>query len=98
MNGFAVMADSYKQLVEQGKMTEEQARRSIEIYEFLATCDKDDFCQMVDSSAFNDIIRAFLTKAIKSAELDEKSKDSVMNELRHLFNDVPAKEVLNRYS
>lgn len=98
MNGFAVMADSYKQLVEQDKMTEEQARRSIEIYEFLATCDKDDFCQMVDSSAFNDIIRAFLTKAIKSAELDEKSKDSVMNELRHLFNDVPAKEVLNRYS
>jgi hypothetical protein len=53
---------------------------------------------MVDSSAFNDIIRAFLTKAIKGAELGEKSKDRVMNELRHLFNDLSAKEVLSKYS
>lgn len=98
MNGFAIMADSYKLLVEQGEMTEEQAKRSIEIYEFLATCNQDDFCKMVDSSAFNDIIRAFLTKAIKGAELDKKSNDRVMNELRHLFNDLSAKEVLSKYS
>ena len=98
MNGFKIMADSYKQLVEQGKMTEEQARRSIEIYEILASCDKDDFCQMVDSSAFNDIIRAFLTKAIKSAELDEMSENKVMKELQHLFDDLSAKEILNKYS
>ncbi|MEF2920788.1 MAG: hypothetical protein U0O22_10060 [Acutalibacteraceae bacterium] len=98
MNGFTIMADSYKLLVEQGEMTEEQAKRSIEIYEFLATCNQDDFCQMVDSSAFNDIIRAFLTKAIKGAELDKKSNDRVMNELRHLFNDLSAKEVLSKYS
>ena len=63
MNGFAIMADSYKSLVKRGEMTEEQAKRSIEIYEFLATCNQDDFCQMVDSSAFNDIIRAFLKKS-----------------------------------
>ncbi len=98
MNGFSIMADSYKSLVKRGEMTEEQAKRSIEIYEFLATCNQDDFCQMVDSSAFNDIIRAFLTKVIENANLDEKSKDSVMNELRYLFNDLSAKEVLNRYS
>ena len=98
MNGFTIMADSYKLLVEQGEMTEEQAKRSIEIYEFLATCNQDDFCQMVDSSAFNDIIRAFLIKAIKGAELDKKSNDRVMNELRHLFNDLSAKEVLSKYS
>ncbi|MEE1154060.1 MAG: hypothetical protein UH241_02785 [Acutalibacteraceae bacterium] len=98
MNGFAIMADSYKSLVKRGEMTEEQAKRSIEIYEFLATCTQSDICQMIDSSAFNDIIRAFLTKAIKGAELDKKSKDRVMNELRYLFDDLSAKEVLSKYS
>ena len=98
MNGFAIMANSYKSLVKRGKMTEEQAKRSIEIYEFLATCTQDDFCQMIDSSAFNDIIRAFFKKAINGAELDEKSKDRVMNELQCLFDDLSAKEVLSKYS
>lgn len=98
MNGFYIMADSYKSIVKRGEITEEQAKRSIEIYEFLATCNQDDFCQMVDSSVFNDIIRAFLKKAINGAELDEKSKDSVMNELRYLFDDLSAKEVLSKYS
>lgn len=98
MNGFKIMANSYKLLVEQGEMTEEEAKRSIEIYEFLATCTQSDICQMIDSSAFNDIIRAFLKKALNGSELDEKSKDSVMNELRYLFDDVSAKEVLSKYS
>ena len=97
MNGFKIMANSYKLLVEQGEMTEEEAKRSIEIYEFLATCNQDDFCQMVDSSAFNDIIRAFLKKAIKGAELDEMSEDKVMNELHYLFDDLSAKDVLSKY-
>ena len=91
------MANSYKQLIEQG-ITGEGARRTVEIYEFLATCNQDDFCKMVDSSAFNDIIRAFLKKAINGAELDEKSKNSMMNELRYLFDDLSAKEVLSKYS
>lgn len=64
----------------------------------MATCNQDDFCQMIDSSAFNDIIRAFLKKALNGAELDEKSTDRVMNELRYLFDDVSAKEVLSKYS
>ncbi|MEE1154567.1 MAG: hypothetical protein UH241_05355 [Acutalibacteraceae bacterium] len=97
MNGFSIMADSYTSLVKRGEMTEEQAKRSVEIYEFLATCNQDDFCKMVDSSAFNDIIRAFLTKAIKGAKLDEISEDKVMNELRYLFDDLSAKDVLSKY-
>lgn len=37
MNGFLVMAESYKKLMEQGKIEKE-----MRIYEFLATCDSDD--------------------------------------------------------
>ena len=55
MNGYEMMADSYRQLVKQGKIDKETADKEIRIYDFLATCDTEDICRMVDSSAFNDI-------------------------------------------
>lgn len=94
MNGYTMMADSYKMLMEQGKIDKETAEKSIRIYEFLATCDNDDLCQMVDSSAFNDIIRAFLKMAVVNAELEEEQQDRVLNQLRWIFDEKSAKEVL----
>lgn len=66
MNGYEMMADSYRQLVKQGKIDKETADREIRVYDFLATCDSDDLCRMVDSSAFNDIIRAYVEMAVKT--------------------------------
>jgi len=94
MNGYTMMADSYKMLMEQGKIDKKTAEKSIRIYEFLATCDNDDLCQMVDSSAFNDIIRAFLKMAVVNAELGEEQQDRVLNQLRWIFDEKSAKEVL----
>lgn len=93
MNGYKMMADSYRHLVEQGKMAEEDAKREIEVYEFLATCNQDDFYRLVDSSAFNDIIKDYVRKALKGAEVDEETTDRVMSELRWLFDTMGAKEV-----
>ena len=42
MNRFLVMAESYKKLMEQGKIEKEVAEKEMRIYEFLATCDSDD--------------------------------------------------------
>lgn len=95
MNGFTMMAESYRKVMNEGKIDKDTAEKEIRIYEFLATCDEDDFCRMVDSSAFNDIIRAFLKKAVVDAELDEKSQDKVFNQLRWIFSEMTAKEVLN---
>lgn len=94
MNGYTMMAESYKKLMEQGKIDKETAEKEIRIYEFLATCDTDDFCRMVDSSAFNDIIRAFLKMAVKNADIDEEAQDKVLNQLRWIFDEKSAKEVL----
>lgn len=94
MNGFTMMAESYKKLMEQGKIEKEIAEKEIRVYEFLATCDVDDFCRMVDSSAFNDIIRAFLKMAVDNADIDEKSKEKVIGQLRWIFDEKSAKEVL----
>lgn len=93
MNGFKLMADSYRQLVEQGKISEADAKREIEIYEFLAVCDTDDFYRMVNSSAFNDIIKAYCQKALRNAEVDEETEKKVMSELRWLFDSMGAEKV-----
>lgn len=94
MNGYEMMADSYRQLVKQGKIDKETADREIRVYDFLATCDSDDLCRMVDSLAFNDIIRAYLKMAVQSADIDEDSRNKVVGQLRWLFDEKTAKQVL----
>lgn len=94
MNGYEMMADSYRQLVKQGKIDKEIADREIRVYDFLATCNSDDLCRMVDSSAFNDIIRAYLKMAVQSADIDEDAREKVVGQLRWLFDEKTAKEVL----
>lgn len=87
MNGYEMMANSYRQLVKQGKIDKETADREIRVYDFLATCDSDDLCRMVDSSAFNDIIRAFVEMAVKNADIDEDAREKVVGQLCWLFDE-----------
>lgn len=94
MNGYEMMADSYRQLVKQGKIDKETADREIRVYDFLATCNSDDLCRMVDSSAFNDIIRAYLKMAVQSADIDEDTREKVVGQLCWLFDEKTAKQVL----
>lgn len=94
MNEYEIMAESYRQLVKHGEIDKETAGREIRIYDFLATCDSDDLCRMVDISAFNDIIGAYLKMAVQSADIDEDAREKVVGQLRWLFNEKTAKQVL----
>lgn len=93
MNGFKMLADSYKKLVEQGKMKEEDAAPEIRVLEFLGTCSQDDYYRMVNSSAFNDIMENYFRAALVNAELDEDAIDRVMEEFHYLLDGKTAKEV-----
>ena len=96
MNGFTLMADSYHKAADQGEIDKEQAEAKIRIFDFLATCSQDDFYFMVDSSAFNDIIRDFLKTALQNAGADEEMTGKVLNELRWLFSEKTAKEICEK--
>lgn len=94
MNGFSATADGYRELMKRGRIDKETAEKEIRVYDFLATCDRDDLCRMVDSSAFNDIIRAYVEMAVRSADIDEDSRNKVVGQLRWLFDEKTAKQVL----
>lgn len=97
MNDFKLMAESYKKLMNDGKIDKIEAQKEIRIYEFLASCNKDDFCRMIDSGVFNDIIRAYLEMTVNNTDLDEESKNKVTSQLRWIFDEKQAKEVLSEY-
>lgn len=94
MNGYTLMADSYRKLMNEGKIDEETANAEIRIYEFLASCNQDDLCRMIDSSAFNDIIRGYVNLAVKSSNIDNNSQKEILNQLPWLFDTRSAKDVL----
>lgn len=92
---YAMMAKSYKHLMEQGKIDKNTAEKEIRVYEFLSACNGDDICRLVNSAAFNAIIRAYLQVALKNADIDEKTQDKVLSQLSWMFDEMTAKEVLN---
>lgn len=93
MNGFKLMADSYRTLVEQGKISQEDAEKEISTYEFLAACKQEDLYRMVDTGAFNDIMKAYMRKALRDVDVDNKTESKVMEELRWLLDTRQAREI-----
>lgn len=95
MNGYKMMADSWRKLLDNGKISDEkipETKRAVEIYDFLAACNTDDLCRMVNSSAFNDIIIAYMKLAVNKAAIDDRARENVMDQIYQVIqlraNDV----------
>lgn len=95
MNGYKMMADSWRKLLDSGKISDDkipETKRAVEIYDFLATCNTDDLCRMVNSSAFNDIIIAYIKLAVNKAAIDDHARENVMDQIYQVIqlraNDV----------
>lgn len=93
MNGFQIMAESYRKVAAEGSPEAEALEKKAQIYDFLSECDQEDLYNMIDSSAFNDIIREFFKLSLKNAGFDEEDRTRVLNELRFIFSEKTAKEV-----
>ena len=68
MNGYQVMSDAYRKAAEEGKIPNETAEKQCRIYDFLATCDEDDFDRLFDSMAFIKYANAYLDATLKDLQ------------------------------
>lgn len=88
MNGFEMMAESYRKAGE-GK----KAR----VYDFLGTCDQEDFYTLFDSTAFNEIAKDYMRATVRrltdQGAIDEEQARAVRNTYAMLFEDMTAKEI-----
>ena len=99
MNGYKIMADSYRKLAENGEIDKDLAEKECRIFDFLATCDDDDICRLFDSSAFNSIAKAYLKVAITELTddgiINEDQAEKVRNRFSFLFEEKKAKDVVS---
>ena len=97
MNGFQLLSDSYKKALSLGEISREEAEKKCIVFDFLATCDQDDFYNLFDSSAFNEISKSYMRLAVKElvaeGEIDEDQGKAVRNRFSLLFDEKQSKEV-----
>ena len=98
MNGFTLLADAQRKAVEKGLISKEESDKKCRVYDFLATCDQEDFCNLFDSSAFNEIAKSYLRIAIREltdeGTIDEEQAQAVRNRYSLLFSEKQAHEVI----
>ena len=96
MNGYEFMAETWRQVLNEVSSEEQvEVQKKIRIYDFLATCDTDDLCHLVDSSAFNDLIKGYIECFLKNSSLDTEAQELALSELRN-FKLKEAKSILEQ--
>lgn len=102
MNGYEVMAKTYRKLVEGGRLSKEEAEKKCKVYDFLASCDNEDIYNLFDSSAFNEIAKEYMRLAVKElvseGTIDEDQGKAVRNRFSLLFDEKQSKEVCEAVS
>lgn len=97
MNGYTMLADSYRKML--AKETSQEQRKvfesEIRVLDFLGTCTDDEICMLFNSSAFNEIMMSYVRKAVKNLDcLDDEQRKAVRNEVSMLLDEKTAKEIL----
>ena len=82
MNGFKIIADSYRKLIETNQIDKEDAKSYIKVYDFLSTCNNKEKEILFTSSAFNDMIKELINKL----NLEDALKQNIINQLYNIWN------------
>ena len=82
MNGYKLLADSYKKLVETNQIDKKDADSYIKIYNFLATGNDKEKEILFKSSVFNNMIIEFINKL----DLNVKIKINIIEQLYNIWN------------
>jgi len=97
MNGFKMMAETYRKAAAENKISQEQADKQIRINEFLSTCTDEDINLLFDTGAFNEIAKSYLRLAaaelVNEKEIDEDQAAAIKRRFAFLFSMKTASEV-----
>ncbi|MBO4421319.1 MAG: hypothetical protein J5783_05780 [Lachnospiraceae bacterium] len=93
MNGYEITAQSYRILLERGQIGREEAERKIAVFDFLKSCSRAQIYDLFDSSAFNSIVRDYVSLALKNTGICKETSEKILQELRWLFDTTSAREV-----
>lgn len=93
MEGFKLLSDGFKKLVEDGQCNAKDFAKEIKTLEFLGTCNNEETCLLFNSRAVYDIMLGIVSEAIRNTELQEKEEISkhVIREVKSIF-DMKAKD------
>lgn len=96
MNGFSMFAEQYRKMAAEGKISQEEADRYCRNFDYLATCNEDDFNTLFEGQCFNEIAKGYLQIAVSELVGEGKiSKDQgseVRSRFAELLGDVSPKE------
>jgi len=95
MNGYKILADSYRKSIEEGKVKKEEVENELKALDMLSNCSNEDIFELVNTGAFNDIIKAYAKKAMNNVGIKDNEISATMDEMRWLFDTVGAKDIVN---
>ena len=64
-----MLAESYRKAAQAGIISKEEADKECRIYDFLGTCDDEDFYRLFDSTAFNEIAKSYMRLTVTIIKL-----------------------------
>ena len=97
MNGYQFQADAYRKYLEQhpNEENKEYMERIIKVNEFLAVGTKEDIEELYNSSAFNEITKAYAKKAMQNLGFKKKEIEAVQDEIKWLHDTIGAGLIVN---
>lgn len=94
MNGYKMSADAYREFKKRDPKIDVDS--NIKTLDFLATCTKEDICNLFNSTAFNNICMGYVKIALNDfKELDEDMKNRIINHVLYKFDTVTAEQAEN---
>ena len=72
-----------------------EAGPHIKVNEFLAVCTKEDIEELYNSSAFNEITKAYAKKAMQNLVFKKEEVEAVQDEIKWLHDTMGAEMIVN---
>ena len=91
MNRYEEMSKTYRELAERGEISKEEAEKQCKVYNFLASCDSDDICNLFDSGAFDSFAIKYTILAVENLRyekvINNDQAHAVFYELLNYYNE-----------